>query len=134
MKVFGPGPPAGNFMAKARHCTVLHSISKKPPDASECARLIVIMYVQVPSQVPSSTWRCRARAGPSHGALSSSGTLPSFDIEAKIPDIDIWTILNTKPSISKVSDLASISGTICNFDIKGLYFYIKVGMLRYRST
>ncbi len=59
----------------------------------------------------------------------TSGTLPSFDIEAKIPDIDIWTISNTKPSISKVSVLALISGTICNYDIEGLYFDIKVGML-----
>ncbi len=32
------------------------------------------------------------------------------------------------------SVLASISGTICNFDIESMYFDIEVGMLRYRST
>ncbi len=62
--------------------------------------------------------------------------LAKLKYRIKIPYIDIWTISNTKPSesISKFSGLALISGTICNFDIKGLYFNIEVGMLLYWST
>jgi hypothetical protein len=40
--------------------------------------------------------------------------LAKLQYRSKIPDIDIWMILNTKPLILKVSDLALISGMICN--------------------
>ncbi len=60
--------------------------------------------------------------------------LAKLQYRSQTTDIDIWTILNTKTSILTVSGLAWTSGTICNFDIEGLYFDIEVGMLRYWST
>jgi hypothetical protein len=41
--------------------------------------------------------------------LGRARNLAKLQYRSKIPDINIWTILNTKPSISKVSGLASIS-------------------------
>ncbi len=48
---------------------------------------------------------------------------------SQTPNINIWTV-----NILKVSGSALISGMICNFEIEGLYFYIKVGMPLYWST
>ena len=51
------------------------------------------------------------------------------DIEYQTFDIEAYS----KVTVFKFK-LASISGTICNFDIEGQYFDIEFGMLRYRST